>query len=306
MCIRDSPDGETGEHPLIIYSHGFGGYRRDSTYLVEYLAANGYVVAAVDFPLSYKDSPAGVPQLEDVVNQAGDVQQVIDYILSMNSDSASVLHQRIDVNNIGAMGLSLGGLTTALASFHPDVKDDRIKAAVMMAPPLQMFSDKFFATNSMVKSLIISGSMDRVVPQKVHATEVQARHPQGWFLSFDKGTHLGFADIGNYIRWMENPDNLGCAFMNFMLSKIDLPSQWDEVIPNTNGVLRKVEAATPCPNIPGESMNGLKQQWLTNIAIASFFDMHLRSGPVSQQATDFFTDKLLTENAEVTLTVPQQ
>jgi len=94
--------------------------------------------------------------------------------------------------------------------------------------------------------------------------------------------------------------------MNFMLSKIDLPSQWDAVIPNTNGVLRKVEAATPCPNISGESMNGLKQQWLTNIAIASFFDMHLRSGPVSQQATDFFTDKLLTENAEVTLTVPQQ
>jgi len=95
------PEGNSKGHPLVIYNHGFSGYHRDSTYLVEYLARNGYVVAAVDFPLSSAKAPSDVPQLNDVVNQPGDVSKLIDHILSMNSDSESVLYQRIDINNIG-------------------------------------------------------------------------------------------------------------------------------------------------------------------------------------------------------------
>jgi predicted dienelactone hydrolase len=299
------PKGQPAGLPLIIYSHGFGGYHKDSTYLAEYLASNGYIVAAVDFPLSKARSPAGVPQLLDVVNQPGDVSAVIDQILVLNNDPESALYNRIDANNIGAMGLSLGGLTTALIAFHPDLKDERIKTVVMMAPPLEAFSDQFYVTNSKLNSLLISGSMDRVVPQLENAIQVKARYPNGWFLSLDKGTHLGFADIGNPIRYMENPDNLGCALMGFMLKQLDLPERWDSVIPNTDGILRDIVVSQPCPDLAGKSINGLKQQWLTSIAIASFFDMYLQPGARAQAAKEFFTGTLSSENPEVSLTSPR-
>ena len=298
------PKGNSIGLPLIIYSHGFGGYHKDSTHVAEYLASNGYIVAAIDFPLSSAQSPAGVPQLLDVVNQPGDVSAVIDQVLMLNNDPNSVLHNRIDPNNIGAMGLSLGGLTTALVSFHPDLKDERIKAAVMMAPPLEAFSDQFYASNPKVNSLLISGSMDRVVPEPANAIQVKARHPKGWFVSLNNGTHLGFADVGNPIRWMENPDDLGCLFMGLMLPKLDLPERWNAVIPNTGDVLRDIEVSQPCPDLAGKSMNGLKQQWLARIAIGSFFDMHLQSGARADKATEFFTGKFTSENSAVNLTSP--
>ncbi|MFT6406649.1 MAG: putative dienelactone hydrolase [Arenicella sp.] len=299
------PNEKKSTYPLIVYSHGFASYHKESTHIAKYLASNGYIVAAVDFPLSKNTSPAGVPQLVDVVNQPGDVSAVIDHILKLNTDSDSALYQQVEADNIGAMGLSLGGLTTALVSFHPDRKDSRIKAAIMMAPPLEGFSDKFYATNPEVKSLLISGSMDRVVPEPKNATEVIARHPNGWFISIDKGTHLGFADVGSPLRWMENPDNLGCLFMNMMLPKLELPERWDAVLANTGGVLRDVAAAPPCPKLPGESINGLKQQWLTRLAAGSFFDMHLQSGDRAISASEFFTSKLSSENPAIRLTAPR-
>ena len=299
------PQGTTTGLPLIVYSHGFGGYHKDSTHLAEYLAGIGYVVAAIDFPLSNARSPAGVPQLLDVVNQPGDVSAVIDHLLKMNSDPNSPMHNRIDPNNIGAMGLSLGGLTTALVSFHPDLKDERIKAAIMMAPPLEAFSEQFYASNREVKSLLISGSMDRVVPEPANAIDVKARNPEGWFISLDKGTHLGFADVGNPLRWMENPDNLGCALMGYMLTRLDLPERWDAVIPNPGGVLRDVEVSQPCPDLVGKSINGLTQQWLTRLAIGSFFDMHLQSGVRAAKASKFFNGEFVSENPVVSLTSPR-
>ena len=298
------PQGKSTGLPLIVYSHGFGGYHKESTHIAKYLARNGYIVAAVDFPLSNARSPAGVPQLLDVVNQPGDVSAVIDQVLVLNNDPNSALHNRIHANNIGVMGLSLGGLTTALVTFHPDLKDDRIKAAVMMAPPLEAFSEQFYANNPTVESLLISGSMDRVVPEPANAIQVMPRHPNGWFVSLDKGTHLGFADVGNPIRWMENPDNLGCAFMNWMLPQLDLPERWDAVIPNTGAVLRDIEVSQTCPDLAGKSMNGLKQQWFTRLTIGSFFDMYLQAGIRAEAANEFFKEKFISENPAVSLRSP--
>jgi len=299
------PKGDSLEHPLVVYSHGFGGHHKESRHLTEYLAANGYMVAAVDFPLSGMRSLAEVPQLVDVVNQPGDVSAVIDRMLALNDNPSSPLYQRVDADSIGAMGLSLGGLTTALVAFHPDLKDQRIKAATMMAPPLEAFSEQFYASNQSVESLVMSGTLDRVVPELANATDVKVRHPNGWFVSMDKGTHLGFSNLGNPTRWMENPDNLGCAFLGLMLAKLDLPERWDSVIPNTGDVLRDVAVGPPCPELPGQSMNGLKQQWLTRLVVGSFFDMHLRSGPRAEEATEFFTATLGSENPAIHIGSPR-
>lgn len=299
------PEGKSTGHPLIIFSHGFGSHHQGCRHIAKYLASNGYVVAAVNFPLSNILSLAETPQLVDVVNQPGDVSAVIDHMLALNNDSNSVMHKRIDSNNIAAMGFSLGGLTTALVSFHPDLKDERIKAAVMMAPHLEEFNPTFYASNPELKSLVISGTLDRVVPELASADEVIPRHPNGWFISLDKGTHLGFANAGNPIRWMQNPDDIACVFMNLTLSKIDVFDSISEVLPNSENLVRDIVLAKGCPELSGQAMNSLKQQWLTRIAIGSFFDTHLRSGEVARSANEFFTTVISAENPEVRLTSPR-
>ncbi|MEO0367841.1 MAG: hypothetical protein AAF197_03540, partial [Pseudomonadota bacterium] len=75
------PEGESTGHPFLVFSHGFGSYHKGSRHIAEHLARNGYIVAAVDYPLSHTRSPAGTPQLLDIANQPGDVSAVIDYML---------------------------------------------------------------------------------------------------------------------------------------------------------------------------------------------------------------------------------
>ncbi|MFT5571931.1 MAG: dienelactone hydrolase [Cryomorphaceae bacterium] len=291
------------KHPLIVFSHGFGSYHQGCRHIAQFLARNGYVVAAVDFPLSYMRSPAGSPQLLDVANQPGDVSAVIDRLLELDQDAKSPLHKRIDTEKIGAMGLSLGGLTTALVSFHPDLKDDRIDAMAAFAPPLEAFSAEFFATNDL-PSLVISGSQDKIVPESVNATEIQAMHPNGLFLSVEGGTHLGFANVGSWLRMTESPDNLGCTLIDYNLEKLTLPESWSEVIPNTNGILRDISVGEPCPELAGIAMNPTKQQWLTRVAVGAFFDMNLRTGDRAESARQYFRQQMVSENSELTLKGP--
>ncbi len=299
------PKGEHKDLPLIVYSHGFSGFHKENSRLANYLAANGYVVASVDFPLSGRETLAEIPQLLDIANQPGDVSSVIDHVLSLNSKSGNALYGKVSPDSIGAMGLSLGGLTTALVSYHPDYKDSRIKAAVMMAPPLETFSDQFYATNGELNSLTISGSFDRVVPEQSNAIEVMPRNRNGWFLSFEKGTHLGFADVGDFLRWTENPDNLGCALMARVLDKQELPDRWSKVISNTDGVIRDIEVAPPCPDLPGEAMNGLEQLRLSRIAVGAFFDAHLYAGERAKSAQTFISAALESENSGLSLRSPR-
>src|SRR5262245_23650258 len=46
-AVRDA-EPRPGSYPLVMFSHGFGGHRRQSTFLCTHLASHGYVVAASD------------------------------------------------------------------------------------------------------------------------------------------------------------------------------------------------------------------------------------------------------------------
>lgn len=48
-ALRDAAP-EAGEHPLLLLSHGYGGNWRNLNWLATEMAAQGYIVAAVDHP----------------------------------------------------------------------------------------------------------------------------------------------------------------------------------------------------------------------------------------------------------------
>jgi predicted dienelactone hydrolase len=117
------------KHPLIIFSHGHGGDRRDLSWLAEILAKKGYMVASVDhYGNTWKDfNPIASLRFWE---RARDVSFAITEVLK-----DARINQKIDSNRIGFVGYSLGGMTgLALGGARGEVvfekipEMDRIKA----------------------------------------------------------------------------------------------------------------------------------------------------------------------------------
>lgn len=129
--IADAP----ASFPVLLFSHGWGGFRAQNTYQAEELASHGYVIAAVqhtygavatvfpdgrlalynpealphDAPLAEKE-----PAANRLVSQwAGDLGFVLDYIGLLNhNDPAGRFTGRLDLNRVGVFGHSTGGGAT--------------------------------------------------------------------------------------------------------------------------------------------------------------------------------------------------
>ena len=130
---------ESAPYPLLVYSHGFSSSRQEAESLAAYLASHGYIVIAPTYPLTNLRAPGG-PRVQDVVNQPADVRFLIDELLAASETPGNALYQQLDPERIGALGLSLGGLTSTLVAFHPDMRDPRISArSVHCRPHLRIY-----------------------------------------------------------------------------------------------------------------------------------------------------------------------
>jgi hypothetical protein len=129
--------------PLLICSHGRGGYRQEDTWLVEELVSQGYIVAAIGHP--YAASGVGFPdgrramfdaRMRDrefvgskIPYLAQDASFALDKLIAANgADPRGILAGRIDTSRVGIFGLSLGGEVSAQAA----LEDERIRACLVM------------------------------------------------------------------------------------------------------------------------------------------------------------------------------
>jgi predicted dienelactone hydrolase len=138
-AVRDAA-ARPGRHPLIVFSHGWGGHRRQTTHFCTHLASHGYVVVAPDhvgntmldvmqFASTLQSGvappdPTGMAHglMED---RRRDVPFLLDSLLEAVELAAS-----IDAERVGAAGHSFGGWTTLSAVAN----DPRIRAALPLAP----------------------------------------------------------------------------------------------------------------------------------------------------------------------------
>lgn len=133
------PDVAGAPYPLIVFTHGSGGFGPSYLPLLRSWAAAGYVVAAPQLPVA-AEQPDGAPEsagdsasVVDLPNHPADVSFVITSLLRLNDDAASALHGRIDPARIGAAGHSLGAMATLALAANTCCYDSRVKAAVILA-----------------------------------------------------------------------------------------------------------------------------------------------------------------------------
>ena len=178
--------------------------RNGENYFGRRLASHGFIVAAPDYPLSNGAAPGG-PTVLDTPNQPGDLSFVIDSLLA-----DSTYGPLIDAAHIGASGLSLGGLTTLLSTFHPRLRDQRIIAALPMAGVSCMFTAPFFAQS--VPLLLVQGDADLIAPPDANSERSfpLAQAPKELAL-LKAGSHTAFAGVASILDPTMNYDRLGCG-----------------------------------------------------------------------------------------------
>jgi predicted dienelactone hydrolase len=160
-AVRDAKP-HAGRFPLVLFSHGAGGFRLQSYPWLEQLASHGYVVATVEHPGdTFSDfvllGRSAVELRLVVANlyRRDDVPFVLESMLA-DQDFGT----QIDVARIGAFGHSHGAVSTVQLLR----RDARVRAAVLHGPPQCPILDLPFLGTAVadlrVPILIQAGDMD--------------------------------------------------------------------------------------------------------------------------------------------------
>jgi len=122
------PLSNAGPFPVVLFSHGYGGYPEQSTFLTDHLATWGFVVVAPDHRSrdlkAVLSGTTGRGQ-DDVT----DLRQALDLVRFMNTAPDDLLSGKLDLHRIASLGHSAGG--GAAITF---AGDSDVRAYIGLAP----------------------------------------------------------------------------------------------------------------------------------------------------------------------------
>jgi predicted dienelactone hydrolase len=189
-AVRDAaPAVGTAPAPLVLLSHGYPGNRFLLSHLAENLASKGYVVASIDHTDSTYDNIGAFGST--LVNRSLDQLFVLNEMARLNSDASSAFAGRIDTDNTGLVGYSMGGYGAVItagggvtetavgypfapfgtlgihqagSATHEALPDPRIKTAIAIGPWGNQFGfwDAEGLAGIEIPMMFIAGSNDNV------------------------------------------------------------------------------------------------------------------------------------------------
>ncbi len=250
-------NADAGPFPLIIYSHGTFGYPDNAMHLVNALVQDGYVLAAINYPLTSRTAFTKISfaDISDVAQQVKDISFVIDALTGMPG-----LGDIIDKDRIGTTGHSLGAVTSYFASFGMTTRDKRIKATAPIAAgdPVQTALDNEMGvagvrhSEASVPVLFLSGDKDVFARMtgRPHAAYSRVEAPK-YEILVKNGYHIAFRDGTDRHPEGKNPD---CLFFEKTLPGVPIPG---------------------CEEA-GEFIAPEREQEITREALTNFFDAYLK------------------------------
>jgi predicted dienelactone hydrolase len=185
-----------GRYPLVVFSHGYAGFRDQSTFLTARLASWGFVVAAPDhYSRDLTEVLGGPTAATAKTTDVQDLKATIALMKAKDESSTSPFARHMDLGLIGAVGHSAGGAAVeALAA-----TDRQVTTFVGMAgATVGAFGATKSGPDSMVPhqpALLLSGTADQVVSDtSMISAYGRLRGPKRLILVRGAG-HLVFADL---------------------------------------------------------------------------------------------------------------
>lgn len=289
-----SPETPPGPGPLVIWAHGMGSEREDSTATARLLASRGFVVAAPDFPKTTRRG-GRAPDVMDVVEQPVDVLFLLDQILAANTNESDSLFGLVDPSRIGAGGISLGAMTVLLASWHAPWRDERLRSIVALTPPA-CFLPRPVIEGDGPATVIVLGDADAIVDYPTsEAALLESPDAGATYLRFHGGTHTAFADrVGNLLDGLDHIDVIGCNSVENDLP-LDALGQLSESLGGLSSEEMAAACLSPCTNdaLSLPTMPPSRQVRLTRALVVGSFEATLGARDVSLESV---ADALLEED----------
>jgi predicted dienelactone hydrolase len=185
-----------GRFPLVLFSHGYAGYRDQSAFLTSFLATWGFVVAAPDhYSRDLTEVLGGPTGATAKTTDVEDLEATAALMAHKSATAGSPFHGHIDTKRVGAVGHSDGGVAVeALAAVDPKVATFIGLAGATVGLP----GDATHGPDSIVPhqpGLLMSGTSDTVVPTAGMVTAFGKMHAPKRLVLINGAGHLVFADI---------------------------------------------------------------------------------------------------------------
>jgi dienelactone hydrolase len=165
-----------GRFPIVLFSHGLGGYRFQSSFLMSHLASWGFVVVAPEHP--ERNLTAAL------LGKFGDFspEQLRAALAAVSADSRFAAH--LDPNHVAATGHSAGGAAVSIVS-----ADANIETWVMLA------SQGLGPGPDGKPSLMMCGKSDQIAVCNQVARSWAEQPAPTRFAQLNQVGHLGFTDL---------------------------------------------------------------------------------------------------------------
>lgn len=217
-------------HPLVMFSHGFGGCKTQSKFLMAALAAHGYIVAAPDHAdagcgeghhFGRPDKPFRDAKDWTAETYAGRRDDIINVYDALKADK--IWRKRIDWQQVGLAGHSLGGYTVlALAGGWPAWKMPGIKSVLALSPYAAPLSDHGALGDIDIPVMYQGGTRDfGITPDVRRKGGAFDQTPKAVYVEFEKTGHFGWTDLQSGTH--ENIARYSLWFFDKTLKGIDAP-----------------------------------------------------------------------------------
>jgi predicted dienelactone hydrolase len=174
----------SGGSPFSAISFGHGFLQDPARYFgtMTHLATHGHIVIA-------STSETGI--LPNHTNFSNDMRQTLTYLTNRNNNGADPFFGRVDTNNYGMFGHSMGGGAGLLAA----AADNRIKAYAGLAAAITNPSPQPLMPQLRIPVAMLTGDEDGIVNYNTNTVPLyNAAVAPKLFPLIDGGYHVGFQD----------------------------------------------------------------------------------------------------------------
>jgi dienelactone hydrolase len=185
-AYRDIAAAQDRKFPIVLFSHGMGGYRMQSSFLMTHLASWGFVVAAPEHP------ERGLALLLETGAPAGDngpdaLRGTLALLESENQRSDGFLEGRLNLSKVAVTGHSMGGAAVLTVAVEPE-----FKAWMTFATG----GGGYVSGEGPAKpSFMMAGLNDEIAEAAYIERGYERQAPDKRYLAINGMGHLGFTDI---------------------------------------------------------------------------------------------------------------